>query len=178
MVLSNDPRLLPVTERLQKILADKEIDPSGDHQGIYAVCEALETVNPRQLLKNRSVLIVDDDEATFRLIAWALYAGGTTVSYVTSGHQAIRATAGDADFDLVLMDICMPVMDGFDAAKQLREHEFNKPIVLFTAQPDTLNWEAAMIAGCQACVDKGVGPYHLLAIISTLLAPEENHEPS
>lgn len=176
MVLSDDSRLLAVTERLQKILASKEIDPSGDHNGIYAVCEALEIVNPRQLLKNRSVLIVDDDEATLRLVAWALYAGGTTVSYVTSGHQAIRVTAGDADFDLVLMDVCMPVMDGLDTAKQLREHEFGGPIVLFTAQPDVLNWDAAKIAGCQACVGKGIGPYHLLAIISTLLAPEENHE--
>lgn len=71
-------------------------------------------------LKNVSILIVDDSEDTTEMLATLLSLTGANVVPVTSGDEALRVI-GEREFDVVLSDISMPVMDGFELLKRLRQ---------------------------------------------------------
>jgi two-component system CheB/CheR fusion protein len=78
-----------------------------DHHGI----DSLEGMN---------VLVVDDSADTTEMVQHLLEIGGATVTAVTSGFEALRV-AGQNQFDVILSDISMPGMDGFEFLNQLRK---------------------------------------------------------
>lgn len=83
------------------------------------------------------VLIVDDIDDIRRLIGYVCRSFGLEVSYANNGQQAITkiisANNSDTPYDLVLMDIHMPILDGKRAILQLRNMKFNTPILALTA---------------------------------------------
>ena len=151
-------------QSIQRELDSQGIDIAGGSHGVYAVCEALDHPNhPRELLGGRHLLMVDDDESLMRMIAWGLYASGASISTATSGHKAIEAVA-QTQFDLIIMDACMPEIDGFETTSQLRRNGYSGPIVMFTGYFNLEDIERAMVAGCQVYANKCIGAYHLLGI--------------
>lgn len=78
------------------------------------------------------VLVVDDSEDNRILLQSMLNRSGLSVDVAQDGMQALRK-ALDRTYDLILMDIQMPEMDGFEALRQLRERGYQKPIVALTA---------------------------------------------
>ena len=71
-------------------------------------------------LDGMRVLVVDDSEDTAEMVQHLLEIGGATVTAVTSGHEGLRI-AGEQEFDVVLSDISMPGMDGFEFVSKLRD---------------------------------------------------------
>ena len=79
-----------------------------------------------------NILLAEDCSITHRLISRYLHVAGAEVVVVENGVQAV-SVASEQPFDLILMDIEMPEMDGIEATRRLRENGFRAPIVAVTA---------------------------------------------
>jgi CheY-like chemotaxis protein len=77
----------------------------------------------------------------------------TDCRFVSNGLDAVEAALG-SDFDAILMDMEMPLMDGYEAARVLREHGYTKPILAFTAHHDRAEVERAVREGCNGVLTK------------------------
>jgi len=125
---------------------------------------ALEAAKRKTSLCGIKVLVVDDSTDNQMLISKFLTAAGAEVSTAVNGLEGSdKALAGD--FNLVLMDIQMPVMDGYSAAQRLRERGYAKPIIALTAH--ALN-EARKKALSVGCTDHLTKPINRTALIETV----------
>lgn len=119
---------------------------------------------------NRSILIVDDNPQNIQLVASHLKQEGYRISFSQSGQDVLQKI-GNASFDLILLDIMMPEMDGFEICTRVREHpEYREvPIIFVTAKID----KESIVKGFEVgAVDYIVKPFHgaeLLARIRTHL---------
>jgi len=100
--------------------------------------------------KSSKILIVDDEQDILELIRHALNKEGYEVHIAINGQQALEKTAKVLP-DLILMDVMMPIMDGMEACRQLKEDPAtqNIPIVFLTARSE----EFAELAGFEAGAD-------------------------
>src|SRR3954466_11132389 len=94
------------------------------------------TSNP-EVPRRASILLVDDTVENLRLLAGMLSTRGFDPRPVTSGREALRAIAHEAP-DLVLLDVTMPDMDGFEVCAKLRENPAWRdiPVIFLTALTD------------------------------------------
>ena len=97
-----------------------------------------------------TVLVVDDGEENRELLKVVLDDVGVSVVTAENGQVALDRLAKH-DFDLVLMDVQMPVMDGYTAAGLMRERDFTRPVIAMTAD--------AMEGAEQRCLDAGYSEY-------------------
>ena len=93
------------------------------------------------------VLLAEDGEDNQRLIGHYLKKLGLEATIVNNGQTAIN-TATEGEFDLVLMDVNMPVLDGLEATKQLREQGYSVPIIALTAHTMSHHVKMCLDAGC------------------------------
>ncbi|WP_176256751.1 PAS domain S-box protein [Derxia lacustris] len=113
-------------------------------------------------------LLVVEDNLNNRQIALELLEGeGATVTLAGDGQQALDALAADAGYDAVLMDLQMPVLDGFDATRAIRQRLglATLPIVAMTANAMPSDRDACLAAGMNAHVGK---PFDLDALVQLL----------
>lgn len=126
-------------------------------------------------MANEKVLIVDDDIDTLRLVGLLLQRHGYRVIAAKSGPQALKQ-AQERQPDLILLDVMMPGMDGYQVAQELRANPLtaNIPIIMFTAQSQVEDKLTGFQAGADDYITKPVHPAELLARIQRVLtrAPE------
>src|SRR5882762_10475777 len=89
-----------------------------------------------EILKNKNILLVDDDIQNIYSLTNALEEEGLHCITAENGIAALEALKGNSTIDLVLMDVMMPVMDGYEATTAIRKiAEFSKlPIIALTAK--------------------------------------------
>jgi PAS domain S-box-containing protein len=118
------------------------------------------------------ILLVEDNPVNQRLAARLLLKGGHTVVPANNGREALAAVEKEA-FDLVLMDVQMPEMDGFEATAAIRAldqlHDTHTPIVALTAHAMKGDEERCLHAGMDAYVGKPFGSRELFAVIDRIL---------
>jgi PAS domain S-box-containing protein len=105
--------------------------------------------------KPSRILVTDDTPANRQLVGLVLRKAGLTVEEAENGKQAVDRLATE-DFDLVLMDMQMPVMDGFTATRTLRSQGHTLPIIALTANVLQADRERCMQAGCTAFLSKPI----------------------
>jgi PAS domain S-box-containing protein len=117
-------------------------------------------------LAGRRVLLVEDNDVNRELATELLNDLGVAVTIAVNGREGIARIAADS-FDLVLMDIQMPVMDGLTAAKLIRaEERFAKlPILAMTAHAMTGDHEMSLLAGMNDHITKPIDPDRLQAAL-------------
>lgn len=92
------------------------------------------------------ILLAEDFEDTLMLLKHAFQQAGATVTTAVNGTQAVQAAAREA-FDLIVLDIKMPVMDGMRAASEIRSQGYLAPIVALTASVDPRERDRVLAAG-------------------------------
>ena len=115
-----------------------------------------------------TVLLAEDNPDNQRLVSLYLRRAGATVQVVSNGEEAVEQ-ALSGDFDLVLMDMQMPIMDGLSATTLLRQTGFGRPIVALTANASLEDRARCLAAGCVAFLTKPVDWKQLYQTLSTYL---------
>jgi PAS domain S-box-containing protein len=105
-------------------------------------------------IKNLKILIAEDDEASYILLTSMLKKISKEVIHAKTGFEAVLACHNNPDIDLILMDIKMPDMDGYETTLQIRQ--FNKDVIIIaqTAYGFSSDREKAIEAGCNDYISK------------------------
>ena len=115
------------------------------------------------------ILLVDDDELSLDLYKAILKETSFKYLVTRNGLEAIEACRKYSEISLVLMDIKMPVMDGYTATQKIREFRKDLTIVAVTAYAMIGDKEKAINAGCTDCITKPISPVLLLSSINKYL---------
>ena len=118
------------------------------------------------------ILIVDDNEDNRDVLARRLQRRGFDVTQASGGKLAISQAVSDAP-DLILMDMNMPELDGWEATRMIRSQSLNMPIIALTAHAMPGDQERAVEAGCTGYHTKPIELDKLLETIETLLSGTE-----
>ncbi|MGC9355406.1 MAG: response regulator [Mariniphaga sp.] len=119
--------------------------------------------------KENTILIVEDDETSSILLQVFLSQGNYKLLFAVNGKMAVQMFRKNPDINLILMDLKMPVMDGYEATRQIRELNTNIPIIAQSAYAMSGDSKKALEAGCDDYVTKPVKKEELLAKIKALL---------
>ncbi len=122
-------------------------------------------------LKNKEVLIVDDDMRTTFALSRLLAGRGMKTLKADTGERALRILDEEPNVDLVLMDIMMPVMDGYEAMGRIRAQErFRKlPIIALTAKAMQEDREKCIASGASDYLPKPVDENRLISMMRVWL---------
>ncbi len=133
-------------------------------------------------LKGLRILLAEDGPDNQRLISFILKKAGADVTVEENGKLALDAAlAAQSDgspFDVILMDIQMPVMDGYEATAQLRKADYSGPIIALTAHAMEGDREKCIKAGCDDYATKPIDRTKLIALIRTYISKGETAMPT
>ena len=130
---------------------------------------------PHSALENVHVLLVEDNELNMEIAEFLLQGQGASVTRAWNGRQALDAFAASAPgtYDIILMDIMMPVMNGMEAARAIRALErpdaASIPIVAMSANAFSDDVQQSLDAGMNAHIAKPVEEQTLLRVMETYL---------
>lgn len=125
-------------------------------------------------LKDVKVLLVEDAPDNQALISIYLNRAGAKVTIAPNGEQGVKM-ANEDDYNIVLMDIQMPIMDGFSAVRKLRKSNYEKPIIALTAHAMNEERDRCLKAGFSDFLSKPVAREDLIKVILTNLKISENY---
>jgi CheY-like chemotaxis protein len=140
--------------------------------------EAWKAGRAGQVLPGRRVLIVDDDIRNVFALTHVLGRVGMPVLYAENGREGIETLERNPDVELVLMDIMMPEMDGYETISAIRRTPrwTGLPIVALTAKAMPGDREKSIARGANDYVPKPVDVDQLLTVVCALLDPESAHD--
>ena len=125
-------------------------------------------------LKGRKILVVDDNSINQQVAQALLEYEGLDVTLADNGQQAVQMVK-DMQFDAILMDLQMPVMDGFEATQLIRSENLysDLPIIALTAYAREKEREKCLSYGMQDCVSKPIDIDQLLLMFSQYIKHED-----
>jgi PAS domain S-box-containing protein len=149
--------------------------PTGDISGVSllqspgeVICEdedGIQWTPGADILRGMRVLLAEDSIDNQELLRTVLGNVGAEVEVVENGRLAIeRAQAGN--FDVVLMDMNMPEMDGYEATRRLRDRGYSRPILALTANAMSGDCEHCLSAGCNAHLAKPIDRKQLIEAVA------------
>jgi PAS domain S-box-containing protein len=115
-----------------------------------------EFVLPSYTWKDKVILVVEDDEVNFKFIEAVLQDTSAQVLHARNGFQAVELCKSINKIDLVLMDIRMPEMDGYEATRQIRQFNRNVPIIAQTAFVLENELDKCRQVGCNDLITKPI----------------------
>ena len=123
---------------------------------------------------NNRILVVDDTPANIQMLASTLKEKGYQISVATNGRQALDVV-DRVKPDLILLDVMMPEMDGFETCRRLKASEQSSqiPIIFLTAKTETTDIVQGFELGAVDYVAKPFNSHELLARVNTHLTLDE-----
>lgn len=115
-----------------------------------------------------TILIAEDDANIRHGLVLTLESEGFAVHAVADGDAALKATKNQR-FDLILLDVMMPKMSGFDACQEIRRADAQTPIVMLTAKGEEIDKVVGLRLGADDYITKPFGIHELLARIEAAL---------
>jgi signal transduction histidine kinase/CheY-like chemotaxis protein/HPt (histidine-containing phosphotransfer) domain-containing protein len=168
----------PVTASM---LADAIIGVLGAHHGSESMADAAQAWGVPRLnnILNAHILLVEDNAINRQLAMELLKQAGLVVTMANNGQEAVDLVSR-MHFDAVLIDIHMPIMDGYEATRIIRgmpEHA-SLPIIAMTANAMAGDRERCFAAGMNDHVAKPIDPERLFAALNTWVAPGQRTLPT
>jgi len=120
-------------------------------------------------LENKKILIVEDDDMSFIYLNQLLMLTKVTLIRENSGIDAIEQFRNNPNYDLILMDIQLPDMDGKQVTREIRTINADIPIIAQTASRSTLENDLVIEAGCTAVINKPFTMEELFGVIERYL---------
>jgi PAS domain S-box-containing protein len=127
--------------------------------------EKTEGSQPDSKASGLKILIVEDDEQSAILLAFAVKTFGTNLIKVKTGRDAVSVCRDNPDIDLILMDIKMPELDGYEATRQIRQFNREVTIIAQTAYALSGDREKALEAGCNDYISKPIKKEDLVELL-------------
>ena len=140
--------------------------------------EAIGSAEKLNNIKGAKVLLVEDNEINQQVAREILEETGLSITLASNGQEAVEAVASGS-FDAVLMDIQMPVMDGYTATKKIRNLSSgikNVPIIAMTAHAMAGDAERSLAAGMNDHVTKPIDPDQLLSTLQKWISPKTDRD--
>lgn len=168
---SNDRILDEVNLFMNKIRTDEPVPTKPLPYQVQGKASS-DTTTLEKALKNRSVLVVDDDMRNIFALTSALQEYDLDIQIANNGIEALKKLDEFPNTDIVLMDIMMPEMDGYDAMQAIRKQSrFGKlPIIALTAKAMKADREKCIEAGANDYVSKPVDMDKLLSMMRVWLS--------
>ena len=116
-----------------------------------------------------TILIVEDDNITSLILKTSLKGANIATLHAGNGRDAVELVRRHPEVNLVLMDIMMPEMDGFEATRLIKELRPELPVIVQTALTSQADREKAAEAGCQGFISKPIDKNELLKLVSCQL---------
>ncbi len=116
----------------------------------------------------KKILIVEDEEAIREFEAINLRRSGYETVEAGSGEEALAIFDAEKDFDIALLDVSMPGMDGFTLCKELRKRTQTLGIIMLTARTQEMDKISGLMMGADDYITKPFSPSELLARIDSL----------
>jgi PAS domain S-box-containing protein len=113
------------------------------------------------------ILVAEDIESNFKLIRYFLSGSNVEIVHASNGKEAVEKCFSISNIDLILMDIKMPVMDGYSAVRLIREKNTVIPIIAQTAYAD--DKDRAIECGCSGFISKPFDKKSLIRILSEFI---------
>lgn len=140
-----------------------------------SMCD-VETATTKKMPHGLRCLVVEDSKDNREFFTSLLNSLGSKVSTAFNGEQSVELVAGGEEYDVILMDMQMPVMDGWTATRLLRESGCVIPIVAVTASAMDGDDAKCISAGCDSYVSKPVSTKSLSAAIAKAMQHAERTE--
>lgn len=126
-------------------------------------------IKPEPADKQYNILVVEDDETSFLLLEAILEPYNCRLLNAVDGKQAVSICISNPNIDLILMDIKLPQIDGYEATRQIRAFNSKVPIIAQTAYALQGDNEKSLAAGCNSYVTKPIVKDDLLKKIGAFL---------
>lgn len=122
---------------------------------------------------DKYVLIVEDDQNSVIYLEHLLKPTKIKLAVAEDGREALRMLSEEA-YDMVLLDMVLPQVNGYDVVRQLKKHNNELPVVAQTAQALVEDERLCLSAGCDAYISKPIEGYLLLDIMAGLWGNESS----
>ncbi len=154
---------LPYTKPELRAIAEAGIDQN-------------KAAKPKKPLSGLSILVAEDDPINQMVLEHNLLEDGASVVMVSNGRDAVERVLSDGSsaYDLVLLDVQMPEMDGYEATRRIREFAPDLPIIGQTAHVLDNEQERCIASGMDSYIPKPIDPDALVKIVLQLVSPRHN----
>ncbi len=115
---------------------------------------------------NKTILIVEDEESNYALLEALLLPAGALLLHANTGQRALELIEENKTINIILMDIKLPDMNGYDLTIIIRKSGNNIPIIAQTAFAMSGDKTKALDAGCNAYISKPIDLFELMDIIT------------
>ena len=126
----------------------------------------LQSPNSKQILSKYKILIAEDDESSFNYLQYILKDVSESIIRATDGLEAIELAKNDSNINIILMDIKMPKLNGYEATKEIRKFNESIFIIAQTAYAQESDKAKSIEVGCNAYISKPINKQKLLELIS------------
>lgn len=117
---------------------------------------------------NQKILIVDDEVSIVKLLQFNIEKAGFLTDTVYDGLEAIKK-AENQDYDLIILDLMLPGMDGIEVCKYLRSNKIETPILMLTAKDDEFDKVLGLELGADDYLTKPFSPKEVIARVKAIL---------
>lgn len=121
-------------------------------------------------MNRKKILLVDDSSTILMMEKFILRNDPYILITASNGEEAVQKAASEQP-DLILLDVVMPRMGGFEACRLIRDNDATKnvPIIMVTTRGEATNVETGWVSGCTDYVTKPINAVELLAKVRSLL---------
>ncbi len=160
-------------ERAEKVAAELAVGAGGatEKTALRSDLAGLGKVPARAGARKHSILLVDDEQMALTLVKRVLTSAGFEVTTAQSGFECLDAfRRRPHSFDLILLDLTMPFMDGEETFSRLQEIRADMPVIICTGFIQQERLDRLMTAGLAAFMRKPIAPNEIIAFVRSTLA--------